>query len=355
MCAGRETALARRPISRADRRLAGRAFSLTELLVSVSIVAIVTGLLLPSFAGARASARHAATVGLTNTVATAMSQFRQMNNRLPGAFSQDELASPTNLTGFTSMENALLDLAGGVEPANGEVGENSFELRLAGRGVRVNPQMIGAPDGPGYLPLAIKGRDSLERYVNAVAPTEGGKHQVVDLARGPGGSFDLPDVLDAWGRPIMLWAKNATAGRRPFFTSVHAPAGPDERGARYYWWTNRGYLAAPSQATRSAIGAVAPLDKCMRSLEAAIGDPMSPDPASGGQAWELVPLVAKGDFVLHAAGRDGVFMTNGGNTQVGYRYIGGGMAISDGTVGGVESVRNWLTTAGLDDVIMGRN
>lgn len=355
MCSGRETPLARQALTRAGIRFSGRAFSLTELLVSVSIVTIVAGLLLPSFAGARASARHAATVGLTNAVATAVSQFQQMNNRLPGVFSQHELASPTNLTGFTSMENALLDLAGGVEPANGQSGENSFELRIAGRGVRVNPQMIGAPDGPGYLSMAIRGRDSLERYVNAVAPTENGKHQVADLARGPGGSFDLPDVLDAWGRPIMLWARNDVAGPRPLFASIHAPASAAERSARYFWWTNRGYLAAPSQATRSAIGAVAPLDKCIRSLEAAIGDPMSPDPASGSQSWELVPLIAKGDFVLHAAGRDGVFMTNGGNTQLGYRYIGGGMALNDGSVGGLESSRNWLTTAGLDDVIMGRN
>lgn len=330
-----------------------RGLTLVELLVVISIIAVLSGILVPVIGAARNSAKRAQTAVLISTVSTATSQFRQEHRRLPGVFTQEELASPTNLTGFTQMENAILDLAGGVDPLASIGAEGVFELTLSGRSVRVNSRMIASADGPGYLPLTLKGMRSREREANGLAPARADVDQMIDLSRGTAGDLDMPDILDAWGRPIMMWARNEYAGDNAAFARIDSETDDSQRKARFYWASNRGYLDARSQRSASSLGAAVAPAKRRRSLDALLGDPAIPDPFSGGQGEIFVPMAPKGDVVFHGAGRDGVYMDNGGEERMEYRYSPGGSRISANT--GEEIDRFWRYVEGLDDLVAGAN
>ncbi len=327
--------------------------TLIELLVVVSILAVLMGVLVPAMSGVRNSARRAQTAVLINTVSNAASQFRQANRRMPGVFTQEELASPANTTGFTQMESAILDLAGGADPV-ADIGDaRVFEIVLNNKAVRVNTRMIASSQGPGYLPLTLKGMESGVPEANGLAPARPGVDQVVDQSRGTAGKLAMPDILDSWGRPILLWSRNEYAGERPSFARLNSDSEESQTKARFYWASNQGYLAARSQAAASALGAEIDPAKRRRSLEALLGDPAVPDPGSGGQGSVYVPMAARGEFVLHGAGRDGVYLTNNGEVRLEYRYSPGSLSIMIGFGDALD--RHWRTAEGLDDLIAGGN
>lgn len=332
---------------------AGRGFTLVELLVVAAIVAVLIGILIPAISGVRNSARRAQTASLINTVSTAASQFRQANRRMPGVFTQDQLSSPTNATGFTQMENAILDLAGGVAPEANLGEDHVFEIVLNNKAVRVNTRMVAASGGPGYLPLVAKGLDSKTPEANGLAPARPEMDQVVDLARGSAGKLEMPDILDSWGHPILLWTKNEYAGESPLFARLHSESEANQRRARFYWMSNQGYLGSRSQARASALGSEVVAGKRERSLHALLGNPAMPDPFSGGEGNVFVPMAPRGDFILHSAGRDGTYMPNGGEVRLEYRYSPGPMSLMVGLGEGLD--RHWRNMDGLDDQITGGN
>jgi type II secretory pathway pseudopilin PulG len=327
--------------------------TLVELLVVMAIIAVLASILVPGIAGVRRSAMNAQTLALMQTVTTAFTQFREEKQRLPGVFSQDAISSAANLSGFTQMENALLDLAGGVDPRTDLGAAHAFEVRMGDQSVRINTRMVGCSGGPGYLPLACKGLDSNEPQANGIAPARPGIDQIIDPNRGPD-KREMPDLLDAWGRPIILWSRNEFSGPNPVFSGNFSPQNATERRARFYWASNRGYLEAPSQASKSALGAGAEPSRRLRSIDAILGDPAMPNPASGGQEGHYVPLTAKGDFMLHTTGRDGLFMDNGGNPRVAYRYNPGDPTLftNPGSDAGDRYLR---AIEELDDVLIGVN
>lgn len=336
--------------SRAHTR---RGLTLIELLVVLGIVVILAGLLIPVISGARNSARRAQTSVLINTVSTATSQFRRDHGRLPGVFTQEELASTTNQSGFTQMENAILDLAGGVDPSANIGNSSVFELALGRKTVRVNTELIAASGGPGYLPLVLKGMHSKVPEANGLAPARPDIDQVVDRSRGSAGQVEMPDILDAWGHPILLWNRNEFAGEYPRFSTIFSESEETSSHAQFYWASNRGYLASSAQSTASALGAGVNEGKRTRSMEALLGDPANPDPYSGGQGGLYVPIASRGDFVLHAAGRDGVYLTNNGEVRMEYRYSPGSLNLRVGLGDGND--RFWRYADGLDDSIVGGN
>ena len=91
-------------------------FTLIELLVVIAIIAVLIALLIPAVGGARESARKTSTKALMTAVANGVNQFRTDKGRLPGYFSQNELGNTDNRTGMTSMQNAIIELAGGICP-----------------------------------------------------------------------------------------------------------------------------------------------------------------------------------------------------------------------------------------------
>jgi prepilin-type N-terminal cleavage/methylation domain-containing protein len=340
------------------------AFTLVELLVVISVIAILIAILVPAIGGARNSARKSQTLTLITSVANAISQYKSANNRLPGYFSQAELCNQSNNTSFTQMENALLDLSGGVDPDATDV-PHVFTITIGTRPpVKINTLQVGASEGR-YLNITAKGVGTNQPQSSGMAPARVPNDQIPDDTTYVGGKFQMPDIIDSWGRPIMLWSRNEAAGSRPDPVKVSAPANPtaSDPAALFYWWSNRGYLAAPVQVNSSALGAntggTAPADGAnyKRTMQALLGDPAFPDPAPTDSQGNPItadkpqPLSPRGDFILQSAGVDGVFLNNEGNTQLHYRYLPAGIA--NPAVWAGES--DWRTLDRNDDLIQAGN
>lgn len=333
------------------------AFTLVELLVAIGIIAVLVAILVPAIGGARASARRASTSALMTSVANAINQFKTQNGRLPGFFSQHELGQSTNNTGFTTMENALLDLAGGLDPTANPAEAHTVEITIGGKTARINTLKIGASEGPGFLAMTAKGVGSNEPQASGLAPARWPNDQEVDSTIFQNGAkYQIPDILDSWGKPIILWARNEAAGSSPppAFALVNAPAtpGPSSPPALFYWRANRGYLATALQQRTSALGQGVAQAKIQRTMAAVLGDPAFPNPTQDpitnpNPTAQPVPLSPRGDFVLQSAGGDGVFVNNAGQAALEFRYLPAGLAPPASW--GTED--DWLTLDRTDDVI----
>lgn len=298
-----------------------RAFTLVELLVVIAVIAVLVAILLPALGGARQAARKSATNSLMVTVRTAIDQFKSSKGRLPGYFSAREIGSTDNTSGFTSMENALLDLMGGVaeREASGAYAVQFREITIGSRSVWVDTAGVGSPDGPGYLSLPVEGRGSNQGGANGLGPARRAVDQLVDPANA--GKHEMPDVLDAWGKPIVLWAKNETAGAKAKFAMRESPSNPNDTQGLFYWHSNRGYLEAPSQSggdgmssptIDTALSLLSPAytpQELEYTMEALLGHSAFPDPiATPPNTRPAAPL---GDYVLQSAGPDSIFLFNG--------------------------------------------
>lgn len=292
-----------------------RGFSLVELLVVIVIILLLMGLLVPTLAGARRNAKRAATLTLMQSVATGVNQFKQDTGRLPGHFSQEQLGQQSNQVrwGLTSMENALVELAGGAVPSDTPTPPGTSIIKLfygetGDPGVYVDTALIGDQKGPSYLNLP---RDVL-------SPISGQFHGSTPSS----GMERMPDVVDPFGMPLLLWVKNGYAGENPVFASEYSVKGAPRRSL-FYLTSNAGMLRS------DRLGTPGPVDQCHESL---LGWPSS-GAASNQVADRLTTLTALlghpglpiheststygdpssplGDVVIHSAGADRVYLSNG--------------------------------------------
>lgn len=333
-----------------------RAFSITELLIVIAIIALLVAILFPALAGVRVRARELETTRLINDILTAAQTFRTDTGRLPGYFTADEMgadanggssAVATDGAGLSAMENVLLDLAG-TEAIWSEADNPDQTVWLPTSPYQnvgdtgeifVNPDLIGAGEGD-YLRLSSK---FFAAQPNS-SPTEAA--QQGDVARGQVGAEgerQIPDVVDAFGTPLLVWS--ADTGRSGTLTRSTA-AGPADnfartaydpndntiRPARFYWNANAAFLKAPrlgreqrnmlsanlndGEPTSLLGGAVrqAVSDQGMEELmEAFFGNPSYPDEATliaGADIYNQVwAREARGDFIVHSAGRDGIYVS----------------------------------------------
>ncbi len=340
-----------------------RAFTLIELLVAISIIAVLLGILLPTIAGVRSAARKASTQSLMRNVRVAIDAFQADTGRAPGYFSAQEMGNFDNAApparGFTAMENALLELTlpadsvqtvADSDSSSAPSDTNTFidvgpHTINQDQNVRVNVAEIGTASGGSYLSIGSEHLRAIEGQISAAPLTDDQGERVVTI-NGQPTLIGMPDIIDYFGQPIMLWQRD---------TSVQLPAtefadstGPDDavfaslwnqdapqNGTRaaFYWASNAGYLSAGSptygqnealpdkreglgeqrinQAFLSCIGERLTSNPLWvsNSLMGALGAPAFPnDPASG----ELpVPIRARGDIILHSAGPNKVFFERG--------------------------------------------
>jgi prepilin-type N-terminal cleavage/methylation domain-containing protein len=321
-----------------------QAFTLVELLVVIAIIAILLSILFPVLGAVRRGARVSATQATMTSIITASSQFRQDTNRLPGVFNQEEMGSGANAThGFTQMENALLDLSGGVV-RDPQAVRSEFILvgpYAAGDSKRVPVDLgrIGGNDGPQYLTL---GDDQLA-YDN---PSDGRSQQVGDAAH-----IQMPDVVDAFGYPMLMWTKNELAGSVPVFSERDSD--DDSIKAQYYWASNAGMLNSRNLGVRldsnnyrnsSLADFNTTPQRIARSMEGMLGDPASPR----SNTSPPVPARGRGDVIMHSTGPDGFFAENDTRDflQVIYVPTGGG-----NFSGGLDDTYRTIDT--INDIVQG--
>ncbi len=295
-------------LERSNRSCAARGgFSLVELLVVILIIAVVIAIVVPALGGARNIARKQETSNLITTLQQASVQFQLDNRRAPGYFTAAEMGSQENGNrGFSGMQNAMLDLAGGVvtgTPAGSlDVGPQSA------RQVRVDPTLIGAKVGRNknyFVPTA--------KFFKKQDGSEGGSR-----TSSVAGHTEIPELVDSWGMPIMYWqldtaALGTIAGPNDF-ARLDSGAANAPTVSRFYWNSNRAFLGNNAvgfrrldQAAQSLLGEGAGTDRSI-SLAGILGSPGSPGPYTAATEVDaILPTGARGSFVIHSAGLDGIY------------------------------------------------
>lgn len=313
-----------RPAYAQSRRLA---FTLTELLVAIGIIAILIGILLPALGAISQRSKRTATLAQMQQFADACSHFQQQLGYPPGIVPEDVLAFDTlqngNVARISGTENALLHLMGGgvraddvdaatwnnLTTANGWVAL-SFQRPQGGTlDVKVNINEMTNGRGP-----FIAGKQ-YERFFNAKASelvAVQGQAGESDFNPNEPGVQGLPDLTDSWGQPIMYI--RAARGTGPLAGDVlgtgnNAPAQFGSYALRpYITSTFLGELGRDQTAlslfntANGTEAATTPFNAFLAQVlrHSGMGTPNQP----------VATGVARGRFAVFSAGKDGVYFSN---------------------------------------------
>ncbi len=304
-------------------RATRRAFTLVELIIVILIIAVVVAITLPALGMANQAAKKAKSQMLAANLGAAIAAFQSDNNRLPGYFSAAEMGAAANTTrGFTTLENAMLDLMGGIVPANStgtllQVGPDNnntvfVNLDLIGSNTNANASYFN-PEKKAYI-----AQDGLTGGLQA--------SNQPDIQA-------LPDLVDAFGTPVLLWIENPatknTIVQSPNNTTGIPFARVDSgssmnQPARFYWAANAGFLNSTQLGTIgrsqvrqggddrfSLIGGALPPTSLEQSLMGLLGSPTNANIDLAGVApQDIVPTDARGGFTIQLAGPDGIYVSS---------------------------------------------
>ncbi len=308
---------------RSDHRNAG--YTIVEMMIVMTILIIVMALVIPVIGGARNTAKKTNTQQILSNLGQASQQFELQERRLPGYFSESEMGHQDNAAhGFSSMQNLILDLCGGVYTSDTpdpndpnddivNVGPRGTNRALVRLGLIAAPVETKGVVNKGYFTPDPK-------YFIAVMPPGSGislpdaqkKHFASDI-----GHLQFPDLIDGFGQPILAWRQDRDPGSTTDFSAM-ASSTP----ASFYWNSNAAFLQASNlgQKEQNQL-AVAPgengsmLSRSMPdpaailvSMQGLLGHPAAPRPKLNAAAPD-VPAAARGKLVFHSAGLDGVYLS----------------------------------------------
>lgn len=197
-----------------------RGFSLTELLVVIGIIVLMVGILLVALGQVKRRADRTRTESIMQQFANACMSFHAEHGMYPGVI-PDEMLSQASGPTLSSTENALLHLMGGyrvLNPSNWnntqanddynayladaqttnsalqfEFGNGTWKMVVNVRKIGEGPVINGKPYAPYFSPgasdlVAVNGQEN-----------------------EPSG-LKLPDLVDAWGQPIIYLRQVRTRG-----------------------------------------------------------------------------------------------------------------------------------------------
>ncbi len=242
----------------APRSSAG--FTLAELLIVISIIALLVAITIPALGGARTAARKASTRQLMSSLQQAAGAFRNDNARAPGLFSASDMGHSENEDqGMSAMENVVLELAG-QEAVLGRDGEISNPSATNTNAILVGPRMTAGSQywvDPTLIGTSSSYFDiSPEFFIKQLKDTQQIQNAMGDVGHTAAQDDDpqLPDLVDAFGQPLLAWVEdefgpgridqNASVieDERKQFVNIDSDTyGP----ARFYWMANAPFLSAP--------------------------------------------------------------------------------------------------------------
>lgn len=346
--------------SRGRGTLSRPGFSLIELLTVIFIISVLVGILLPVLGAVRASGWQASTQSLLVGLNNAASSFELDNRRQPGYFSAAELGSTANFNngngpGLTSLENALLDLSGAGAISVDQPTNTNGWLRVnptadTNRSVWVKTDLIGVDEGSYFIPAAGS-------LIHMSATQQAGTITQT-LAPKPG----MPDLIDSFGQPVLAWIENPSGPRNIGSSAQFASTDIENDNARFFWAANGSMLSSQSLGEQGQDMTVAPVAGSVGSLigkgafdlgeqaiegvmAALLGHPGYPDEAllSTGDYTTIYPTRARGAFIAHSAGKDGVFLGAGDNKAG--RILGGDM-LGGGNLNITFGINYFIDTGG---------
>lgn len=315
------------------------AFSLVELLVVLVIIVMIIAIVVPSLSGARDLSKRSATEQTAARLSQAMTQFQTDKRRLPGYFSPREMGAAQNMDvrGMSAMENVMLELTGvqfwtnaadvpgGVVAVQaGPTTNKIVHVNLASLGLgSTGEKAYFTPERKFYTPQLRPG-GALYAQFGVLG------HTGPDETDAAGNQIQLPDLLDAFGNPFLLWMEDETATGRidPTATATSGTCRfvTDNTGtapAKYYWGSNAAFLKATAVgqkqinyapdgtgALRSMIGInTSPTDDQLNSLAAMLGNPSFPstNPSAVPSTRNILPSAGRGKYIIHSAGINRIY------------------------------------------------
>lgn len=333
----------------ADSRPAARsgvrsAFSLVELLTVILIIALLIAILLPALGAVRSSGRQASTQSLLVNLNAAAASFELDNRRQPGYFSAAEVGSTANFNngagpGLTALENAMLDLSGADAISVEQPADTNGWLEVnpttdTDRAIWVKTDLIGAGEDSYFIP-------SSESLVYM-----GTRQQAGTITQQSTPNAGLPDLVDAFGQPILAWIENPSGPRNINEAHQMTALNAEDVNSRFYWASNGSMLSSSELGEQGKDMTIPPVAGSIGSLlgsgaagiseeaiegvmSALLGHPGYPDEAllSTRNYDDIYPTRPRGAFIAHSAGKDGVFLGAGDNKVgriMGSDMLGGG-------------------------------
>jgi hypothetical protein len=252
--------------------------------------------------------------------------------------------------GFSQMENAMLELAGGIVAAGQPTDPSDLTDvgPVAGSGVRIRPSLIGA-GGKSYFSSKAKNY----REQDGVDADGGNRNST-------GNNREMPVLVDSEGMPILMWTVDDTARKEirttadmnEFARETSAGAAP----ARLYWASNSAFLSGGAlvgkyrvdESAKSVIGGGNTTHAA--NFAALMGNPNSPVTyAASATADQIVPSAARGSVIIHAAGSNYTYF--GAAERGAARRSGGIVYYGDTFVPGPKED----IAAGFDDILISGN
>jgi prepilin-type N-terminal cleavage/methylation domain-containing protein len=307
------------------KKTASRAFTLAELLVVMAIIAVVIALVVPALSGGRNAARKAATDKQIKEIANASAVFARDNNgRMPGYFTPREMGNQENITrGMSQSENVMLELmgfstGGTTQVAVGPTSTNTLSL---------DPTMLGVPGTNGKQYYVPDKKYFVAQYSDTFQQIGSSPHTAIE------GQVQLPDVIDAFGQPILIWVEDDTYITKPNTSTGQYRFGAvnSSTPAKHYWATNACFLTATSlgkkgmdqtsMSSGSMLGVNGPLSA--QSLEGALGNPNAAwrPPNNLNDLPNFRALTSRSPFIVQSAGVDGTYF---GRKDKGAKQFGAG-------------------------------